>query len=85
MKVTIYKKEAGKYSFICTKLMGQELTFDKAATKQLKDDGCDGPGEFDLSGKYRMYGTKSKDGKYINFRIGIDKPKEPESKDDLPF
>lgn len=85
MKVTIYKKEAGKYSFICTKLMGQELTFDKAATKQLKDDGCTGPGEFDLSDKYRMYGTKSKDGKYINFHIGIDKPKVPDPDGDVPF
>ena len=85
MKVTIYKKEAGKYSFICTKFMGQELTFDKAATKQLKDDGRTGPGEFNLTDKYRMYGTKSKDGKYINFHIGIDKPKAPNPDDDLPF
>ena len=85
MKVTIYKKEAGKYSFICTKLMGQELTFDKAATKQLKDDGCTGPGEFDLSDKYRMYGTKSKDGKYINLHIGIDKPKTPDPDGDISF
>ena len=85
MKVTIYKKEAGKYSFICAKLMGQELTFDKAAAKQLKDDGCTGPGEFDLSHKYRMYGTKSKDGKYINFHIGIDKPKAPDPDGDIPF
>lgn len=85
MKVTIYKKEAGKYSFICAKLMGQELTFDKSAVKQLKDDGCIGPGEFDLSDKYRMYGTKSKDGKYINFHIGIDKPKTPDPDDDVPF
>ena len=85
MKVTIYKKEAGKYSFICAKLMGQELTFDKSATKQLKDDGCTGPGEVDLTDKYRMYGTKSKDGKYINFHIGIDKPKTPDPGDDVPF
>lgn len=85
MKTTIYKKKVGEYSFICTKLMGQELAFDKAATKQLKDDGCTGPCEFDLSDKYRMYGTKSKDGKYINFHIGIAKSKTPDPDDDVPF
>lgn len=84
MKVTIFKKEAGKYSFICTKLMGQELTFDKAATKQLKDDGCKGPGDFELSDRYQLYGTKSKDGKYVNLHIGVAKH-EPNAGDDLPF
>ena len=85
MKVTIFKKEVGKYNFFCTKILGQEITFDKTATKQLKDDGCSSPGEFNLSDKYRMYGTKSKDGKYINFHIGIDKPKAPDPDDDVPF
>ena len=87
MKVTIYKKEVGKYSFVCTKILGQEITFDKAATAMLKADGCKGPGDFELSDRYQLYGTKSKDGKYINLHIGIRKDDPAESKDgnDLPF
>lgn len=87
MKVTIYKKEAGKYSFICTKILGQEITFDKQASALLKADGCKGPGDFELSDRYQLYGTKSKDGKYINLHIGIrkDDPAESKGGDDLPF
>ena len=85
MKVTIYKKEVGKYKFICTKILGQEITFDKAATAQLKADGLGKPGDFDLSDRYQLYGTKSKDGKYVNLHIGIRKDDPAESKDDLPF
>lgn len=86
MKVTIFKKEVGKYNFICTKILGQEITFDKAATKQLKEDGLTKPGDFDLSDRYQLYGTKSKDGKYINLHIGIRKDDPAESEDDdLPI
>ena len=85
MKVTIFKKEVGKYNFICTKILGQEITFDKQATALLKADGCKGLGDFELSDRYQLYGTKSKDGKYINFHIGIDKPKTPDPDDDVPF
>ena len=87
MKVTIYKKEVGKYNFICTKILGQEITFDKAATEQLKEDGLNKPGEFELSDRYQLYGTKSKDGKFINLHIGIrkDDPAESKGGDDLPF
>lgn len=87
MKVTIYKKEVGKYNFVCTKILGQEITFDKAATAQLKTDGLNKPGDFDLSDRYQLYGTKSKDGKFINLHIGIrkDDPAESKGDDDLPF
>ena len=87
MKVTIFKKEVGKYNFICTKILGQEITFDKAATAQLKTDGLGKPGDFDLSDRYQLYGTKSKDGKYVNLHIGIrkDDPAESKGDDDLPF
>ena len=86
MKVTIFKKEVGKYNFICTKILGQEITFDKQATELLKADGCKGPGDFELSDRYQLYGTKSKDGKYVNLHIGIRKDDPAESKDDaLPF
>lgn len=85
MKVTIFKKEVGKYNFICTKILGQEITFDKQATAMLKADGCKGPGDFELSDRYQLYGTKSKDGKYVNLHIGIAKH-EPNAGDaGLPF
>ena len=85
MKVTIFKKEVGKYNFICTKILGQEITFDKQATALLKADGCKGLGDFELSDRYQLYGTKSKDGKYVNLHIGIAKHEPNAGDDDLPF
>lgn len=85
MKVTIFKKEVGKYNFICTKILRQEITFDKQATALLKADGCKGPGDFELSDRYQLYGTKSKDGKYVNLHIGIAKQEPNAGDDDLPF
>lgn len=85
MKVTIFKKEVGKYNFICTKVLGQEITFDKQANALLKADGCKGPGDFELSDRYQLYGTKAKDGKHVNLHIGIAKHEPNAGDDDLPF
>lgn len=85
MTVTIYRKDVKSYHFICTKILGQEITFDKQATARLKEMNAK-PGEIGLDdSKFTIYATQN--GKYCNLHIGVpkEKPAESDKDDDLPF
>lgn len=86
MTVTLYRKDVKSYRFICVKILGQEITFDKQATARLKELGAK-PGEFNLSeDKFTIYATQN--GKFCNLHIGVPKEKPAEGNkddDDLPF
>lgn len=85
MTVTLYRKDVKSYHFICTKILGQEITFDKQATARLKELGAK-PGTFDIDDtKFTIYATQN--GKFCNLHIGVPKEKSTESDnaDDLPF
>lgn len=86
MTVTLYRKDVKSYHFICTKILGQEITFDKQATARLKELGAK-PGTFDLDDtKFTIYATQNS--KYCNLHIGVPKENLAENgkdDDDLPF
>lgn len=86
MTTIIYRKDVNSYHFICTKILGQEITFDKQATARLKEMNAK-PGEIDLEdSKFTIYATQN--GKFCNLHIGVPREKPAESgkdDDDLPF
>lgn len=83
MTVTLYRKDVKSFHFICAKILGQEITFDKQATALLKELGAK-PGAFDLDEtKFTIYATQS--GKFCNLHIGVPAAESDKDDNDLPF